>query len=114
MFTPVQLEKGDKHGQGTYIFINGSTSSSDTSSSNSGAVYVFKRSGTSWSQIAYIKAVNADEDDAFGFKTDLDNSTIVVSANSEDSNSTSIINGTTASDNNSNSGNGAAYVYRFY
>ena len=23
MFTPVQLEKGDKHGQGTYIFING-------------------------------------------------------------------------------------------
>ena len=77
-------------------------------------MYVFKRSGISWSQIAYIKAVNADQDDAFGCKTDIDNSTIVVSANSEDSNLTSIINGTTASSDNSNSGNGAAYVYRFY
>ncbi len=113
MFTPVQLEKGDKHGQGTYIFINGSTASSDTSSSNSGDVYVFKRSGTSWSQIAYIKAVNADEDDRYGF-VDLDNSTIVVGVQNEDSNQSSITNGTSASANNDYLASGATYVYRFH
>ena len=77
-------------------------------------MYFFKRSGTSCSQISYIKEVNADVVYVFGYKTDLDNSTIVLSANSEDSNQTVITNGTTASSSNNNSGSGAAYVYRFY
>ena len=77
------------------------------------AVYVFKRSGTSWSQTAYIKAVNADEDDGrSGISVDLDNSTIVVGVQSEDSNQNSITNGTSASANNDYSSSGAAYVYR--
>jgi hypothetical protein len=96
---------------------NGSTASSDTSSENSGAVYVFKRIGTSWSQIAYIKAVNADAQDSFGSGGSgvaIDNSTIVVGSRGEASNQLGITNGNTASSDNSNSSNGAVYVYRLY
>ena len=39
---------------------NGSTASSDTSNSQSGAVWVFVRNGNNWSQQAYIKAANND------------------------------------------------------
>jgi hypothetical protein len=38
----------------------------DNSASSAGAVYVFTRSGMSWSQQAYIKASNTNEMDAFG------------------------------------------------
>jgi hypothetical protein len=38
----------------------------DNSATESGAAYVFRRSGTTWSQLAYIKAENADEFDEFG------------------------------------------------
>ena len=31
-----------------------------------GAVYVFSRSGTTWTQQAYVKASNTDADDQFG------------------------------------------------
>ena len=39
---------------------NGTSASSDDSNANSGAVYVYKRTGTSWAQEAYIKAANND------------------------------------------------------
>jgi FG-GAP repeat protein len=38
----------------------------DDSATESGAAYLFTRSGTTWSQRAYIKAENADEFDEFG------------------------------------------------
>ena len=38
----------------------------DNSATQSGAVYIFTRSGASWSQQAYIKASNTDPDDLFG------------------------------------------------
>jgi len=100
----------------TTSIIYGSSASSDPSGdNNNGAVYVFKRSGTSWSQIAYIKAANGDVEDGFGgSRIALDNSTIVVGANYEASNQRGITNGNTASSNNSNGGSGAAYVYRFH
>ena len=44
--------------------INGNQA--DTSMPASGAVYVFRRSGSNWSQQAYIKASNTDELDSFG------------------------------------------------
>jgi hypothetical protein len=93
--------------------INSNIASSDISKSGSGATYVFKRSGTSWSQIAYIKAVNSRTEEYFGTETALDNSTIVVATTFEKSNQQGITNGTSASSDSSNE-NGAAYVYRFY
>src|SRR5262245_45512124 len=52
--------------------INGNQA--DNSFENSGAVYVFSRSGATWSQQAYIKASNPgekDEGDQFGYSVSL-------------------------------------------
>lgn len=90
---------------------NGTTASSDNSLVDPGAVYVFKRTGSNWTQEAYIKAANAESNDHFGIALAIDNNTIVVGANKEASNQTSITNGTTASSDNSASNSGAVYVY---
>src|SRR5205823_3209360 len=45
--------------------INGDQS--DNSQQGSGAVYMFTRSGTTWSQQAYIKPSNTDANDLFGY-----------------------------------------------
>ncbi|RZJ25749.1 MAG: integrin, partial [Haliea sp.] len=50
--------------------INGATGD-DPAGSDSGAAYIFTRSGTTWSQQAFIKASNADANDWFGFKVAL-------------------------------------------
>ncbi|HIO83289.1 MAG TPA: hypothetical protein EYG61_04605, partial [Deltaproteobacteria bacterium] len=90
---------------------NGTTASSDNSSSNSGAVYVYKRTGTSWAQVAYIKAANNDASDFFGSSVSISGDTLAVGASQEDSNQTTITNGTSASSDNSSSDSGAVYVY---
>jgi hypothetical protein len=51
----------------------------------SGAAYVFVRSGTSWSQQAYLKASNTEDDDVFGTSVSVFGDTAVVGAESEDS-----------------------------
>lgn len=91
---------------------NGASASGDTSFRDSGAVYVYKRSGTTWGQEAYIKSSNNDEDDLFGHRVGLDGDTLVVSTVAEDSNSTTILNGQTSSLDNSAAQSGAVYVYR--
>ncbi len=90
---------------------NGSTASADNSASEAGAAYVFVRSGTSWSQQAYLKAPNTNGDDNFGGSVAISGDTIVVGADNEDSPQTTITNGSTASADNSVSGVGAAYVF---
>ncbi len=91
---------------------NGVAASADNSKSNTGAVYVYKRTGSAWAQEAYIKAANSDSTDLYGSHVDLSGDTIVVGASVEDSNQSTITNGTTASADNSNSSSGAVYVYR--
>ena len=83
---------------------------SNNSASSSGAVYVFTRSGTTWSQNAYVKASNADTNDAYGTSVHVsDNgSAIAVGSNGEASNATGL-NGDES--NNTASSAGAAYVY---
>jgi len=58
----------------------------DNSQANSGATYVFVRTGTNWSQQAYIKASNTDAADLFGYSVGLsaDGNTLAVSAYDED------------------------------
>jgi hypothetical protein len=92
---------------------NGTSTSSNDSLSDSGAVYVYKRTGTSWAQEAYIKAVNSDNGDQFGSSVALDNNTLAVGAVSEDSNQTTITNGTGAPSNNNSTNSGAVYVYSY-
>jgi hypothetical protein len=86
--------------------VNGNQS--DNSAHASGAAYVFVRSGTSWSQQAYLKASNAEEDDQFGQSVAISGETVVVGAVGERSNATGV-NGDQS--DNSISGAGAAYVF---
>jgi len=77
---------------------------------NAGAVYVFTRAGSVWSQQAYIKASNTDDQDLFGTSLALsaDGSTLAVGAQNEDSNATGIDGSQT---NNSAMNAGAVYVF---
>jgi hypothetical protein len=74
----------------------------------SGAVYVFVRSGTTWTQQAYIKASNTGAFDLFGRRLALSGETLVVGAPSEASNATAV-NGNQA--DNTAMRAGAAYVF---
>lgn len=91
---------------------NGSTASADQTASASGAAYVFTRSGTTWTQQAYIKPANNAAGNAFGSTVAIHGDTIAVSALGESSNSQVIINGTTADSDASASSAGAVYVYK--
>jgi len=82
----------------------------DNSAIDSGAVYVFTRAGSAWSQQAYVKASNADAGDGFGDSLALpsDASTLAVGADQEASNATGIDGNQV---DNSASRAGAVYVH---
>jgi hypothetical protein len=85
----------------------------DESMPSAGAVYVFTRAGTTWSQQAYVKASNTGEKsdgDQFGYSVALsgDGNTLATGAISEDSGAAGI-NGNQA-DNSADSA-GAVYVF---
>jgi len=86
--------------------VNGNQS--DNSANLSGAVYVFVRSGTTWSQQAYLKASNTGAGDRFGGAIAISGDTIIVGAANESSNATGI-NGN--QNDNSATIAGAAYVF---
>jgi len=73
-----------------------------------GAVYVFTRSGSTWSQQAYLKASNPNAGDAFGSSVSLNGNTLAVGATAEGSCATGI-NGNQA--DNGCIGAGAAYIF---
>ncbi len=85
-----------------------SGSGADDSAQDSGAAYVFVRSGGVWTQEAYLKASNTGWDDRFGYAVAVAGDTVVVGARFEDSNETGTA-GTGADNSALNSG--AAYVF---
>ena len=68
--------------------VNGDQSLNDKS--KAGAVYIFERTNTIWTQQAYIKASNTNEDYWFGLSLDLQSNTLIVGSESESSSSTGI------------------------
>jgi pimeloyl-ACP methyl ester carboxylesterase len=89
--------------------VNGAESNDDAP--NSGAAYVFVRSGTSWTQQAYLKASNADMFDNFGYSVSISGDTLVVGATGEKSLATGV-NGDQSNDApNDGTQHGAAYVF---
>jgi uncharacterized repeat protein (TIGR02543 family) len=74
---------------------------------SAGAAYIFARSGTTWTQQAYLKASVASENE-FGISVSISGDTVVVGADHDDSDATGV-NGDPASRHAANSG--AAYVY---
>jgi len=98
--------KEDSNAKGVNTGEQGNNDSTD-----SGAVYVFRDSGTGWTQQAYIKASNSEPDDLFGKSVALspDGKTLAVGATGESS-SDKGINGN--QDDNSSIGSGAVYIFR--
>ena len=88
--------------------INGNQN--DDSASNAGAVYVYTRNGSSWTQQAYVKASNAGSGDYFGSSVDLsaDGNTLAVAAHWEASDARGI-NGN--QEDNSIPQAGAVYIF---
>jgi hypothetical protein len=80
----------------------------DNSANSAGAAYVFTRSGTVWSQQAYLKASNTDASDGFGAHVAISGDTVVVGAIVEASNATGV-NGDQSDNSAANSG--AVYVF---
>jgi hypothetical protein len=88
------------------IGVNGNQN--DDSAARAGAAYVFVRSGTTWSQQAYLKASNTESGDSFGNSVAISGDTIVIGAELEDSSATGVNGDQT---NNLASFAGAAYVF---
>jgi hypothetical protein len=80
----------------------------NNSSQDSGAAYIFVRSGISWSQQAYLKASNTDPHDKFGSSVAVSDWRVVVGAPFENSNSTQPYHG---EENNDALNAGAAYIF---
>jgi hypothetical protein len=74
---------------------------------NSGATYVFVRSGVTWSQQAYLKASQVSVNDYFGWSVAVSGDTVVVGAYLEDSSSPGI----NSTPDELSDGAGAAYVF---
>jgi len=102
----------EERSQATGISTDGS-GESDNAAFSAGAVYLFSRSGTSWSQQAYVKASNTDRTDRFGFALDLsgDGNTLAVGARQEQSNATGVSTDGTGESDNAAFSAGAVYLF---
>jgi len=80
----------------------------DNTAIESGAVYVFQRSGSSWQQQAYIKASNTGAGDNFGKSLSLSGDTLAVGAIFEDSGASGI----NVDEGDTRSNTGAVYVFK--
>lgn len=100
---------------GAYLEDSNSTGIGGNESNNlatdSGAVFVFTRSGTVWTKQAYIKPSNTQSGDSFGQSLTLSSNgdTLAISAPNEDSNAVGI-NGD--QNNNGAASSGAVYVFK--
>ena len=97
----------------------------DTSAERSGAVFVFKRNNSVWTQQSYVKASNTDGDDRFGLNVDIsaDGKTMAVGAHREagrgyaaassgaSTSSAASSSGTLDQGDNSAEAAGAVYIY---
>jgi hypothetical protein len=103
------LAVGTSYEDSAATSINGNAA--DDSAAQAGAVYVFERDATgTWAQAAYVKAFNADANDAFGESLALaaDGQTLAVGAINEASGGVGL---NADPSDNSSGGTGAVYVF---
>lgn len=105
----------DSGATGSFDTSNGVVGAEQTDNSQfaAGAVYVFTRSGTTWTQRSYIKASNPEFADSFGAAIALsgDGQTLAVGAPGEDSAATGINDTVIGQADNSQIQSGAVYVF---
>jgi len=107
---------GDTLAVGAYLEDSSSTGINSTSNNladQAGAVYVYRRSGNSWSEQAYIKSSNAPAGDQFGRSVSLsgDGNTLAVGSVGDDSNTSGIDSTYTYDITTQN--NGAVYMFGY-
>jgi hypothetical protein len=85
----------------------------DNSMQSAGAAYIFVRSGTTWTQQAYVKAPNTAPNVQFGYSVALsaDGNTFAVSSFDEGGSSRTVVNGPNGPFPAGRNGTGAIYVY---
>lgn len=122
---PSDPKSGDGFGSAVALSADGCTLAvgaigEDTIALDSGAVFVFERSGVVWTEQAMIKAFNAGDDDGFGgvdkdpgvaVALSDDGQVLVVGAGQEGSSARGVDDFANA-DNSDAMSSGAAYVYR--
>lgn len=91
---------------------NGSEITENNSLSNSGAAYVYKRTGSSWALESYLKASNRSGNDWFGQSVSAFGDLAVVGSFAEDNAQNTITHGSTITETVSFNESGAAYVFR--
>jgi hypothetical protein len=103
---------GDTVAVGAYAEDSASTGVNNdpinNNANHSGAVYVYRRTGTNWSQEAYVKASNTGQQDNFGYSVALSGNTLAVGAFGEASPSVGINQG----QGDGAPGAGAVYVFQ--
>lgn len=87
--------------------VNGVNGTPNDDANGAGAVYVFVRNGSTWSQQAFIKATNPGAGDAFGLSVAMSLTGLAVGGIFEDSSATGV-NGTP---DELLDGSGAVYTY---
>lgn len=87
--------------------INSTWATPNDNAANAGAVYVFVRNGTTWTQQAYLKASNAEAGDSFGSSVAILGDTLVIGAFGEDGDA----NSTNLTPNDNLIAAGAVYVF---
>jgi hypothetical protein len=108
-FKGSNTDMNDRLGSSVAFSADGSTlavGAKTEGTDSSGAVYVYKKSGNTWAQTAYLKALNGDNLDYFGRSVALseDGLLLAVGAYGEDSNGTS-------ETDNSTQYSGAVYLF---
>ena len=81
----------------------------DETAADSGAAYVFRRDGTTWTQEAYLKAPNTGAGDKFGYSVAIDDNKIAVGAVEEDTSFTGVT--ISPPNNESKANSGAVYLF---
>ncbi|TKB67085.1 MAG: hypothetical protein E8D47_04635 [Nitrospira sp.] len=102
----VVVGAAQEDGNGTGVNPN---TQGDNGATDSGAVYVFTRSGSTWTQQAYLKPSNTGAGDRFGDSITLAGDTLAVGAPFEDSIGVGI--SPSAESDNSAANSGAVYVF---
>jgi hypothetical protein len=91
--------------------IHAVTTPADNAAVESGAAYVFAPSGGVWTQVAYLKAGNAESSDRFGSGVGVSAGWLVVGAIDESSGAIGVHADPAAGADNAASDSGAAYVF---
>ena len=97
---------------GDLTTVDNGTPSDNNSNDQSGACYIYERSGSTWTHMTFAKAPNNAPTYHYCKTVAIDSGSLVIGSTGEDSESTAIVNGTSADSGSSSTDSGALYVIK--